>query len=66
VESLVRIIVPEHKSLLLELLNEYLSDEISNWQMLPTGKWQNIAKYPNGEAIQSVQQLLIDKYRIGQ
>lgn len=66
VESLVRIIVPEHKNLLLELLNEYLSDEIANWQMLPTGKWQNIAKYSTGEAIQSVQQLLIDKYRIGQ
>jgi polyphosphate kinase len=66
VESLVRIVVPEQKQQLLELLNEYLSDEIANWQMLPTGKWQNISKYSDGKSIASVQQLLIDKYRIGQ
>ena len=66
VESLVRIVLPEHKSLLLDLLDEYLSDEISHWQMLPTGKWQNISKYSDGSSIASVQQLLIEKYRIGQ
>ena len=66
VESLVRIAEPEHKASLIELLDEYLSDEITNWQMLPTGKWQNIAKLPDGSAIESVHQLLINKYRIGQ
>ena len=66
VESLVRIAEPEHKASLIELLDEYLSDEIANWQMLPTGKWQNIAKLPDGSAIESVHQLLINKYRIGQ
>jgi polyphosphate kinase len=66
VESLVRIIDPEHKTLLLDLLDEYLSDEIANWQMQPNGKWQNISKYSDGTSIESVQQLLIDKYRIGQ
>ncbi len=66
VESLVRIIDPEHKTLLLDLLDEYLSEEIANWQMQPNGKWQNISKYSDGTSIESVQQLLIDKYRIGQ
>ena len=66
VESLVRIVEPEHKASLIRLLDEYLSDEIANWQMLPTGKWQNIAKLPDGSAIESVHQLLINKYRIGQ
>ena len=66
VESLVRIAEPEHKASLIELLDEYLSDEIANWQMLLTGKWQNIAKLPDGSAIESVHQLLINKYRIGQ
>jgi polyphosphate kinase len=66
VESLVRIADPEHKASLIELLDEYLSDEIANWQMLPTGKWQNIAKLSDGTAIESVHQLLIKKYRIGQ
>jgi polyphosphate kinase len=66
VESLVRISDPEHKASLIELLDEYLSDEIANWQMLPTGKWQNIAKLSDGTAIESVHQLLINKYRIGQ
>ena len=66
VESLVRISDPEHKASLIELLDEYLSDEIANWQMLPTGKWQNIAKLSDGTAIESVHQLLIKKYRIGQ
>jgi polyphosphate kinase len=66
VESLVRIADSEHKASLIELLDEYLSDEIANWQMLPTGKWQNIAKLSDGTAIESVHQLLINKYRIGQ
>ena len=66
VESLVRIVVPEQKDALLNLLDEYLSDEIANWQMMPNGKWQNISKYADGKSISSVQQLLIDKYRIGQ
>jgi len=66
VESLVRIVEPEHKASLIKLLDEYLSDEIANWQMLPNGKWQNIAKLPDGSSIESVHQLLINKYRIGQ
>jgi polyphosphate kinase len=66
VESLVRIADPEHKASLIELLDGYLSDEIASWQMLPTGKWQNIAKLSDGTAIESVHQLLINKYRIGQ
>jgi polyphosphate kinase len=66
VESLVRIADPDHKASLIELLDEYLSDEIANWQMLQTGKWQNIAKLSDGTAIESVHQLLINKYRIGQ
>jgi polyphosphate kinase len=66
VESLVRIAETEHKASLIELLDEYLSDEIANWQMLPTGKWQNIAKLSDGSAIENVHQLLIKKYRIGQ
>ena len=66
VESLVRIVEPEHKASLIKLLDEYLSDEIANWQMLPPGKWQNTAKLPDGSAIESVHQLLINKYRIGQ
>jgi polyphosphate kinase len=66
VESLVRIADPEHKASLIELLDEYLSDEIANWQMLLNGEWQNIAKLSDGTAIESVHQLLINKYRIGQ
>ena len=66
VESLVRIAEPEHKASLIELLDEYLSDEIANWQMMPNGKWQNISKNSDGSAIENVQQLLIEKYRIGQ
>ena len=66
VESLVRIIEADHKAALIALLDEYLSDEIANWQMLPDGTWQSISKLPDGTAVDNVQQLLIDKYRIGQ
>jgi polyphosphate kinase len=66
VESLVRIIEPDHKAALIALLDEYLSDEIANWQMMPDGTWQSISKLPDGTAVDNVQQLLIDKYRIGQ
>ena len=66
VESLVRIIEADHKAALIELLDEYLSDEIANWQMMPDGTWQSISKLPDGTAVDNVQQLLIDKYRIGQ
>ena len=66
VESLVRIADLEHKASLINLLDEYLSDEIANWQMLPNGKWQNNAKLSDGTATESVHQLLINKYRIGQ
>jgi len=66
VESLVGIIEPDHKAALIELLDEYLSDEIANWQMLPDGTWQSISKLPGGTAVDDVQHLLIDKYRIGQ
>lgn len=66
VESLVRIIEPDHKDALIALLDEYLSDEIANWQMMPDGTWQSISKLPDGTAVDNVQQLLIDKYRIGQ
>ena len=66
VESLVRIIEADHKAALIALLDEYLSDEIANWQMMPDGTWQSISKLPDGTAVDNVQQLLIDKYRIGQ
>lgn len=66
VESLVRIIEADHKAALIELLDEYLSDEIANWQMMSDGTWQSISKLPDGTAVDNVQQLLIDKYRIGQ
>jgi polyphosphate kinase len=66
VESLVKIINSEHKVQLLGLLDEYLSDEIANWQMQENGKWQSISKYNDGLPIESVQNLLIEKYRIGQ
>lgn len=66
VESLVGIIEPDHKAALIELLDEYLSDEIASWQMQSDGTWQSISKLPDGTAIDSVQQLLIEKYRIGQ
>ena len=66
VESLVKIINSEHKVQLLGLLDEYLSDEIANWQMQENGKWQSISKHNDGSAIDSVQNLLIEKYRIGQ
>jgi polyphosphate kinase len=66
VESLVKIINEEHKAQLMSLLDEYLSDEIANWQMQSNGKWQSISKHNDGTAIDSVQNLLIEKYRIGQ
>jgi polyphosphate kinase len=66
VESLVKIINSDHKVQLLGLLDEYLSDEIANWQMQENGKWQSISKHNDGSAIDSVQNLLIEKYRIGQ
>jgi polyphosphate kinase len=63
VESLVRIIKPEQKQQLIEVIDQYLDEKTSRWEMLPTGKWQKVSLYSDGSSLNNLQEEMISKYR---
>jgi polyphosphate kinase len=63
VESLVRIVKPEQKQQLIEVIDQYLDEKTSRWEMLPTGKWQKVSLYSDGSRLNNLQEEMISKYR---
>jgi polyphosphate kinase len=63
VESLVRIIKPEQKEHLIQVLDQYLDEKTARWEMLPTGKWQKVSLYSDGSSLKNLQEEMITKYR---
>ena len=64
VESLVRITRPEHKKDLIKVFDLYVSSTTSGWHLLPTGKWLKVDKNPDGSAMNDLQAVMIDSYRV--
>mgnify|MGYP002654433845 FL=1 len=63
VESLVRIVKSEQKQQLIEVIDQYLDEKTSRWEMLPTGKWQKVSLYSDGSGLNNLQEEMISKYR---
>ena len=64
VESLVQITRPEHKKDLIKVFDLYVSSTTSGWHLLPTGKWLKVDKNPDGSAMNDLQAVMIDSYRV--
>lgn len=58
VESMVRIDQPDHKTLLQEILDLGLSDEISSWH-LQGKEWKRVSRSKDGSPLADLQHLLI-------
>ncbi len=63
VESLVKIIQPEHKRTLNRAIDGYLAQTTSSWHMHQDGHWQRETKNPNGERLDDFQMKAIEWYR---
>ena len=62
VESLVRIERPAHKSSLQEVFDLSLSDETASWHQ-DQDTWKRVSKSSNGEALQDLQSVYIQRYK---
>jgi polyphosphate kinase len=63
VESLVRIIKPEQKQQLIEVVDQYLDEKTARWEMLPTGNWRKVSLNSDGTALKNLQEEMISNYR---
>jgi polyphosphate kinase len=63
VESLVRIIKPEQKHQLIEVVDQYLDEKTARWEMLPTGNWRKVSLNSDGTALKNLQEEMISNYR---
>ncbi len=63
VESLVQITQKDHKSLLIEAIDNYLSDDIIRWEMQPDGEWEEITMAEDGTRLKDFHGSVIDWYR---
>jgi polyphosphate kinase len=63
VESLVRIIKPEQKQQLIEVVDQYLDEKTARWEMLPNGNWQKVSLNSDGIALKNLQEEMISNYR---
>jgi polyphosphate kinase len=63
VESLVRIIKPEQKQQLIEVVDQYLDEKTARWEMLPTGNWRKVSLNSDGTALKNLQEEMILNYR---
>ena len=63
VESLVKIIHPEHKRTLNRALDGYLSDETSSWHMGVDGQWKRAILTNDGKRLDDFQMKALEWYR---
>lgn len=61
VETLVKIVQPEHVQYLEKILNLGMSDEVSSWHLAANGSWERYSIGPNGEPLNGLQdQMMLD------
>ena len=63
VESLVKIIQPDHKRILNRAIDGYLAETTSSWHMHGDGHWQREVRNANGERLDDFQMKAIEWYR---
>ncbi len=63
VESLVKIIHPEHKRTLNLALDGYLSEQTSSWHMHLDGQWERVTRSQSGERLEDFQMKALEWYR---
>ena len=63
VESLVKIISPEHKRTLNRALDGYLAETTSSWHMHQDGLWQREVRAASGERLDDFQMKALEWYR---
>ncbi len=63
VESLVKIISPEHKRTLNRALDGYLAETTASWHMHQDGHWQRETRNASGERLDDFQMKAIEWYR---
>jgi polyphosphate kinase len=63
VESLVKIVDPEHKRTLNLALDGYLSSETSGWHMRMDGHWERVTRSESGERLEDFQMKALEWYR---
>ena len=63
VESLVKIVDPEHKRTLNLALDGYLSSETSGWHMRIDGHWERVTRSESGERLEDFQMKALEWYR---
>ena len=63
VESLVKIVQPDHKRRLNRALDGYLSDGTSSWHMHQDGHWERVTRSQDGERLDDFQMKAIEWYR---
>jgi len=64
VESLVRISRDEHKKNLIKVFDFYLASTTSGWHLLSDGNWMRVAQNPDGSAMNDLQAIVINSYRV--
>jgi len=64
VESLVRISRDEHKKNLIKVFDLYLASTTSGWHLLSDGNWMRVAQNPDGSAMNDLQAIVINSYRV--
>ncbi len=63
VESLVKIVHPEHKRTLNRALDGYLSEETSSWHMSIDGHWNRLTRSLNDKPLDDFQMKALEWYR---
>ena len=63
VESLVKIIQPDHKRTLYRALDGYLAETTSSWHMHVDGHWERVTRSQDGERLDDFQMKAIEWYR---
>ena len=63
VESLVKIIQPDHKRTLNRALDGYLAETTSSWHMHVDGHWERVTRSHDGERLDDFQMKAIEWYR---
>ncbi len=63
VESLVKIVAPDHKRTLNRALDGYLADTTSSWHMHVDGHWERVTRSSDGERLEDFQMKAIEWYR---
>jgi polyphosphate kinase len=63
VESMVRLVQPDHKRRLIRALNSYLAPTTPSWHMNQSGRWDRVTTNENNEQLEDYHSQVIRWYR---